>query len=83
MKLVCIKNKFDKTNRARHNNDPLEVGKVYNTFKESEYYDDNRKLVSIYIYPEDLFSNLQYPKEWFIALQEYRENLINKIVNDE
>ena len=81
MKLICIKNKFGETNRSFYTNDQLELGKVYNTFSESDYYDKWR-LITIYIDPKDLFSELQYPKEWFVPLEENRENIINKILYD-
>jgi len=81
MKLICIKNIFDETNTGLYINDPLEVGKIYDVVPSSNFY-DRRKMVGIYLDTNN-GTILEYPKDWFITQQQHRENIINKIVNNE
>ncbi len=69
MKVVCIKNTaWDKIWS-------LTINKIYNV--EHARYDFEPYL---YILKDDENANGVYPKDWFITLEEYRNQQINKII---
>ena len=71
MKLICIK-----SCKGKYGNFQLAVGDIYET---TDSYDEYVTLIRILYKGEEVL----FSKSNFIPLQENRENIINKIVNDE
>ncbi len=70
MKMICIKN-----NRGNTTYDWLKLGEEYNIS-----YHDNDDFLVICDTKLSPFFSITFPKEWFVTIEEYRDQQINKII---
>lgn len=80
MRAMCIENRFKEPGKEfkLYNGDTLKVGEIYELVENDRTWGDRTKMINVDIGGY----RLQYPKSWFIPLDEWRDKQINKIIDE-
>jgi hypothetical protein len=74
MKLICVKNKYGRGLELQYD---VTIGKIYDAVIQQIQLGDTRFYT---LEKDDVTTQMTYPREIFITLEEHRQNQLDKLI---